>query len=94
LMLSETLALHGASDAIVSRCRDVERLDRQCGVLRNMAETLECRPKAVSAELEHCHAQVLEAMLDLAALVELAEMPDLSCAIERVAAMRREQGPW
>lgn len=90
--LSDTLAIHGASDAIVSKCRDVERIDCQRAILRNMADAIGYTP-GIRAELEMRHEQVLGAMLDLAALAELAEMPSLAAAIERVAAMRREEGP-
>jgi hypothetical protein len=95
--LSQELRALGASEAIVSRCQDVERLERQHDVMRNMAATVaEFLPAApaLRAEIERLHGQVIEAMLDLAALCELGDLIDLAGVIERVAERAREEGPW
>jgi hypothetical protein len=93
--LSEELRSHGRNDAIVVLVRELETLERTSWQIRASAST--GNPpysEATRRQLEFVHNRKLALLLDVAALAELAELPDLCHAIERIAAVTREEGPW
>lgn len=71
--LSDQLQSLGASPALVSRCAECEALER--GVIRLQREA-----RTVLAELARARYSRHIALLDLKALAELGDMPELAAA--------------
>jgi hypothetical protein len=93
--LSEELHRHGRNDAIVVLVRELETLERKSWEILAQASTSDPPySESTRRQLEVVHKCKLSLLLDVAAIAELSDLPELGQMFEAMAAVIREQGAW